>query len=57
MVVIFSILFVSTLVLTAGIAINEKEMLDYSLMTKGQSFASYIAKLSVVPLIIKWQIS
>ena len=47
------ILFVGTCVLSAVIAINEGMMLKRSLMTKGRSFASYIAKLSQDPLIMK----
>lgn len=53
LVVISSILFLSTFVLTTVIAINEKKMLEHSLMTKGQSLAFYIAKLSIDPLLIK----
>ena len=53
LVVISSILFISTFVLTTAIALNEKKMLDYSLMTKGKNFISYIAKLSLDPLIMK----
>jgi PAS domain S-box-containing protein len=53
LVVISSILFVSTFVLTTVIGINQKKMLDHSLMTKGKNFASYIAKLSLDPLIMK----
>ncbi len=47
------ILFISTCVLSTVIAINEGMMLKRSLMTKGRSFASYIAKLSQDPLIMK----
>jgi PAS domain S-box-containing protein len=47
------ILFVGTCVLSAVIAINEDTTLKDSLMTKGLSFASYIAKLSQDPLIMK----
>ncbi len=47
------ILFVSTVVLSAVIAINEREMLRHSLMTKGQSLASFIANISADPLILK----
>jgi diguanylate cyclase (GGDEF)-like protein/PAS domain S-box-containing protein len=47
------ILFVGTCVLSAVIAINEGMMLKRSLITKGRSFASYIAKLSQDPLIMK----
>jgi len=51
--VISGILFVSTVVLSTVIAINERGLLRHSLLTKGQSFASYIAKLSIDPLIMK----
>ena len=47
------ILFIGTCVLSAVIAINEGMMLKRSLITKGRSFASYIAKLSQDPLIMK----
>jgi len=47
------ILFLGTCVLSAAIAINEEVTLNHSLMTKGRSFASYIAKLSQDPLIMK----
>ena len=50
---IFVILFVSTIVLSTVIAINEGKMLRRSLVTKGKSFASYIAMLSQEPLIMK----
>jgi PAS domain S-box-containing protein len=50
---IFLILFVSTLVLSTVIAINEGKTLRRSLVTKGQSFGSYIAMLSQEPLIMK----
>ncbi len=47
------ILFLSTVVLSTAIALNEEKRFEYSLMTKGQSFASYIAKLSLDPLIMR----
>jgi PAS domain S-box-containing protein len=47
------ILFISTCVLSTVIAINEGRMLKRSLMTKGLSFATYIAELSQDPLIMK----
>lgn len=47
------ILFASTCVLSTVIAINEGKMLKHSLMTKGQSILSTIAKLSEDPLIMK----
>ena len=50
---IFLILFVSTIVLSTVIAINEGKMLRRSLATKGKNFASYIAMLSQEPLIMK----
>jgi two-component system sensor kinase FixL len=50
---ISSILLLSTIVLSTVIAINEKAMLLHSLMSKGTSFTSYIAKLSQDPLIMK----
>ncbi|KAF0215124.1 MAG: integral membrane sensor signal transduction histidine [Geobacteraceae bacterium] len=51
--IITGILIVSTVVVSITIAINERNMLKHSLMTKGHSFASYIAKLSQDPLIMK----
>ncbi len=50
---ILLILFVSTIVLSTVIAINEGKMLRRSLATKGKNFASYIAMLSQEPLIMK----
>jgi len=50
---IFLILFISTILLSTVIAINERKMLRRSLTTKGRSFASYIAMLSQEPLIMK----
>jgi PAS domain S-box-containing protein len=47
------ILLVGTLVISLVIAISEERVLENSLMTTGQSFASYIAKLSKDPLIMK----
>jgi PAS domain S-box-containing protein len=51
--IISVILFVSTLVLSLVISINEERMLKDSLMTTGQSFASYISKLCRDPLVMK----
>lgn len=53
LVVMSSILFISTVVLSSVIAINERKLLMHSLTTKGQNFVSYIAKLSIDPLIMK----
>src|SRR5271169_1147740 len=47
------VLFISTVVLSTVIAVNEGRMLNRDLTTKGRSFASYIAKLSKDPLIMK----
>ena len=47
------ILLLSTLVLSVILAINEASTLSRTLQTKGKSFASYIAKLSQDPLIMK----
>ena len=47
------ILIFSTVVLSTVVGINEWLTLRQSLLTKGQSFASYIAKLSQDPLIMK----
>jgi len=47
------ILFIGTLVISLVIALNESRILKNSLMTTGQSFASYIAKLSRDPLVTK----
>ncbi len=47
------ILFVGTLVISLVIAINEGKVLKNSLMTTGQSLASYIAKLGRDPLLMK----
>jgi PAS domain S-box-containing protein len=49
----FVILIAGTCVLSLIIAITEGNMLRHSLETKGLSFASYIAKLSQDPLIMK----
>ena len=51
--VLFFILFINTVVLSIVIAINEKTMYRKSLTTKGQSLASFIAKLSRDPLLAK----
>jgi len=48
-----TILFISTVVLSTVIAVNEGRILNRSLITKGRSFASYIAMLSSDPLIMK----
>jgi PAS domain S-box-containing protein len=47
------ILLISTIVLTTVIALNERSMLKGSLMAKGRSFAAYIAKLSIDPLVMR----
>jgi PAS domain S-box-containing protein len=47
------ILFAGTVVLSAVVGINEGRLLKHSLMTRGENFASYIAKLSQDPLIMK----
>jgi diguanylate cyclase (GGDEF)-like protein/PAS domain S-box-containing protein len=47
------ILLAGSCVLSIVIAINEWVVLERSLMTKGRSFASYIAKLSQDPLIMQ----
>ena len=47
------VLFIGTCVLSAVVAFNEGNMLRHALMTKGRSFASYIAKLSQDPLVMK----
>jgi PAS domain S-box-containing protein len=47
------ILFLGTIVSSIVITTNEKAMLEKSLMSKGRSLASFIAKLSKEPLIIK----
>ena len=49
--VIFLILFASTAVLSTVVAVSEGNMLRQSLLTKGKSFASYIAMLSEDPLV------
>jgi len=50
------ILLAGTCVLSTVVAFNEGMMLKRSLATKGRSFASYIAKLSQDPLIMRDQI-
>jgi two-component system, sensor histidine kinase and response regulator len=50
---IFFILLVSTVVLSAIIALNEERSLGRSLQTKGRALASYIAMLSQEPLMAK----
>lgn len=50
---IFLILFLGTVVLSTVIALNERKMLRHALITKGQNFAFYIAKLSQDPMIMK----
>src|SRR5665647_3307082 len=47
------ILLVSTAVISMVIGINEREMLQRVLTSKGQGLASYIAKLSRDPLVMK----
>ncbi len=53
LIVLSLFLFLGTTALITVIAINEEERFEYSLMTKGQSFASYIAKLGQDPLIMR----
>jgi PAS domain S-box-containing protein len=53
MVVMSAILFLGTIVSSIVITTNEKAVLEKSLMTKGQGLASFIAKLSKEPLIMK----
>ncbi|MDD5434668.1 MAG: HAMP domain-containing protein, partial [Nitrospira sp.] len=48
-----AILIISTIIISAVIVINENEVLHNSLRTKGEGFASYIAKLSKDPLIMQ----
>jgi len=50
---IAGILFVSTAVISMMIGINEREMMKRALTSKGRGLASYIAKLSQDPLIMK----
>src|SRR6266702_4760644 len=47
------IILLSTVIISTVIAIMERDMLKHSLSTKGQALASYIAKLSKDPLILK----
>ncbi|MBK5275780.1 MAG: HAMP domain-containing protein [Desulfuromonadales bacterium] len=51
--IISGILLVSTAVISIMIGINEQGMLKRTLRSKGQGLASYIAKLSQDPLIMK----
>lgn len=51
--IMFGILFLGTLTDSLFIAIHEKRALKDSLTNMGQTFASYIAKLSKEPLILK----
>jgi PAS domain S-box-containing protein len=51
------ILFISSLCASAIISFNEKELLENSLITKGKSFISYIAKISQDPLIMKERVA
>ncbi|HVO65846.1 MAG TPA: PAS domain S-box protein, partial [Syntrophales bacterium] len=51
--IMFVILFVGTITISIVIAVNENKALKNSLATTGESFASYIAKLSKDPLVIK----
>ena len=50
---IFLTLLVGTMVLSTVIAMNEGKTLGRSLVTKGKSFASYMAMLSEDPLVMK----
>src|SRR5574341_2533162 len=51
--VMFIIMVITTLLAAAMIAQNENSQLKQSLLGKGQSLASYIAKLSKDPLLMK----
>ena len=51
--VMFIIMMISAFAASAFIAQNERKMLKQSLLDKGQSLGSYIAKLSKDPLIMK----
>ncbi len=51
--VMFIIMFMTAFAASAFIAQNERKMLKQSLLDKGQSLGSYIAKLSRDPLIMK----
>jgi methyl-accepting chemotaxis protein len=51
--VMFIIMVITTLMATVMIAQNESSQLKQSLLGKGQSLASYIAKLSKDPLLMK----
>lgn len=53
LVIITGILFISTLGTSVIFSLNEKNQLENSLITKGKSFASYIAKISQDPLVMK----
>jgi PAS domain S-box-containing protein len=50
------ILLISAFVSSTILAINEAKVLDHSLLTKGQSLASYIGKFSQDPLLAKNEI-
>lgn len=51
--VISAILLLGAIVLSTVIALNERKALRHSLTSKGQALASYIAKLSLDPFIMK----
>src|SRR3989304_5904065 len=51
--VMFVIMVITAFAASAFIAQNERKMLKQSLLDKGQSLGSYIAKLSKDPLIMK----
>ncbi|MDI6687886.1 MAG: diguanylate cyclase [Desulfobacterales bacterium] len=53
LIIVSAILLASTVVISTLIAINERAMLHYSLINKGNGIASYITKLSKDPLVIK----
>lgn len=53
LIILAFVLFVGTLATSIVIAINEGRVLKNSLVTRGQSFASYIARLSKDPLVMK----
>jgi len=53
LIIVSAILLTSTVVISSIIAISEREMFRHSLITKGKGLASYLAKLSKDPLILK----
>ena len=53
---LIGVLFLGTLVLITVIGLNEWRMMNRALVTKGRSFATYIAKLSSEPMVMKDEI-